>query len=236
MAKVCVFNTAVDKDSAGQNFVSAVPVSPAPPTRTKAARLLDARDCAIEFIFTGAFPGASFGLRWWLEFWGDDVSASLQSLVPSGRLIPNRTPEPTWKVDPDVPWSREVADKVEAATSITGTLLNESSPDRQVADLTLSGGGLISNEPAERKTTLVIPDATPGIGVWVPARVFAPWMRIALYAPTQVVPGPTDFSGNGPYNLLINVHVGGHTEDAFLNWFGDRPYVYNANAGGGTIL
>lgn len=232
MAKICVLNTAVDRDSAGQLFDSTVPVVPAPPTWTKPVRLLNAEKCAVEFLFTG-LSGSSFGLRWWLEFWGDDVAAAQQALIPTTRLIPSRVPQPGWAIDPDVPWSREVKNEVEGATSISGTISNEASPAPQVAALTLGGGGgVILNEPIERQTTLaILPDAK-GIAVWVPVEVFAPWARIALYAPSPIVPGPTDIDPPPPNHLLINVHVGGHDEDGFLNRYGDRPYVYNASQGG----
>jgi len=205
MSRICVFNTAVDKDTANQTFISNIPINtPLAPGLTKPVRVLGAEQAAIEFIFTGSYPGAIFELRWWREFWGDDVSHFLGQIgpttdVPSGRVVTG--------IPAAVPWSREV--------------VNVAAAD-----------GSVSSEPAERKTTLIIPDGKPGVAVWMPLPVFAPWMHIALYAPAQVVPGPGDL-GDGVYNVLIAVHVGGHAEDNYLDdpVNNNRPYAYTARVG-----
>lgn len=108
MAKICIFNTASPVDSAGNPFVSAVPIPPDPIGRTKPARLFNVPKCAFEFIFTGA--AGPFLLYWWMEFWGDNPRASLQA-PPSTRAIPG--------VNPGTAWSREVRENFDAGYLIT---------------------------------------------------------------------------------------------------------------------
>ena len=202
MSKICIFNTQVDVDSTEQPYASVIPIAPDPPAPTKSVRTVMSTDCSIEFIFTDAFPGASFELRWWREFWTETSKQTRPP--PTGRVITG--------IDPDTTWSREMEEKP------------------GVAD------GEILNEPMERKTTLIIPDGKPGVAVKLDMKVFAPWMRISLYAPGQVVPGPGDISGDGPYNLFIAVITDGHDEDNFLEDpdKNNKPYAYNA--GGTSIL
>jgi hypothetical protein len=254
MSKICIFNTQVAEDSRGVPYISQIPIAPDPPFSTKAVRVLGAEQCAIEWIFTGAFSGASFELRWWLEFWHDNIAERMDAVPPSEREITG--------IDPDVPWSREVTDKKEDATSISGTVTPGVAPPA-VADLSIGGGGttvtgtiesppaapsdvdlsleggnsnIILCEPAERKTTFVIPDGKPGVAVWARVKVFSGWMRVGLYAPGQVVPGPGDIGGVGPYNLMGRVHIGGHAEDDYLDAPENNNKPYHYNAGGGSIL
>jgi hypothetical protein len=65
-----------------------------------------------------------------------------------------------------------------------------------------------------RQTVL---DSGPGMALWVPVDVHAPWVRLAVYGEAALAPG----------NVLINAHVGGHANDKFLTENGDKPYVYN---------
>jgi hypothetical protein len=95
-----MFNTQVEEDSAGNPFLSAVPILPSTGgSRTKPVRVLNNTDIAFEFMFTGDI-GKTMTLFWWLEFWGDDVRQSLRS-PPDQRVIPG--------IPPTVPWSREVS-------------------------------------------------------------------------------------------------------------------------------
>lgn len=106
MAKICMFNTAVAVDSAGNDFQSVIAVPPVPPSYTKPVRLFGVDKCSFEFIFTGA-AGQILALYWWLEFWGDNVRVSLQA-PPSLRDIPG--------VTPIVPWSHEVTQALDPDT------------------------------------------------------------------------------------------------------------------------
>lgn len=114
MAKVCIFNSAVAVDSAGNPFTSAVPIPPDLPARTKPVRLFNAAKCALEFIFTGA--AGPFLLYWWMEFWGDDPRASLQA-PPSTRNIPG--------IAPNTPWSREVRQNFDAGFFVCNYLIRK---------------------------------------------------------------------------------------------------------------
>jgi len=103
MSKICIFNTQVAEDSAGNPFNSVVPTPPADVSHTKPVRLFSGKEaclCTFEFVYTAA-GGNVLTLNWWREFWGDDVRQSLQA-PPSVRGligIPN-----------SLPWSREVVE------------------------------------------------------------------------------------------------------------------------------
>lgn len=157
MAKICIFNTQVDKDTAQEPFESVVPVPPIV-SYTKPVRLMNTRICSFEFIYSSSSAkqaepapegGMEFTLYWWREFWGDDVPGSLQNPPPDKRVLA--------AVYPDTPWSRE-------------------------AGYVESPAGVIANAPATRVSRLSMREGEYGAALWVTTKVHAPWVRLAVQA------------------------------------------------------
>lgn len=76
--------------------------------------------------------------------------------------------------------------------------------------------GQVVNQPLTRTSTLFIPEGEFGATLWVRTKVYAPWIRLGISLDTPATLG----------HLLINMHVGGHSEVKSLDANGQYPYVY----------
>jgi hypothetical protein len=131
MAKICILNTKAVADSAGAPFDSQVRgKSSTSPVRTKPVRLFsgdgETRYCGFEFLFDGN-AGDALALRFFVEFWADDIAASLAT-PPTLRSLD--------EIDPSAPWAREVNEEVAAGGTITHSAVE------RALDLTIPTGAV----------------------------------------------------------------------------------------------
>jgi hypothetical protein len=85
-------------------------------------------------------------------------------------------------------------------------------------DEVVGAGGAITHNAIVRTLTMTVPTGGVGIAYYLPMLYHASWVRLAVWPSVEFANG----------DVRIYAHVGGHTEDEYLESIDSIPYAYNA--------
>lgn len=115
------------------------------------------------------------------------------------------------------------ADKIPAGLSAPPNLrvlekIDANVPWAREVDEVVGAAGAITHNAITRTLTLTVATGGAGVSYYLPMLYHASWVRLAIWPNVEYASG----------NVRIFAHVGGHTEDEYLETIDSIPYAYNA--------